>query len=59
MPINGDVYKRIGRSAAGAVSVIAGYDQTGVNIVALTVSSFVTLSYDPPLAMFAIPAKCR
>jgi flavin reductase ActVB len=54
MPINSDLYKQIGRSAAGAVSIIAGYDRTGVNIMALTVSSFVTLSYEPPLAMFAI-----
>jgi hypothetical protein len=34
---------------AGAVSVIAGYDQAGVNIGALTVSSFVTLSAAPIL----------
>jgi len=54
MPISGEVYRQIGRSAAGAVSIIAGYDQSRVTIMALTVSSFVTLSYDPPLAMFAI-----
>jgi flavin reductase (DIM6/NTAB) family NADH-FMN oxidoreductase RutF len=54
MPIDGETFKRLGRATAGAVSVISAYDQAGADIVALTVSSFVTLSYDPPLAMFAI-----
>ena len=54
MPISGDIYKQIGRAAAGAVSVVAAYDRTSASIVALTVSSFVTLSFDPPLVMFAI-----
>lgn len=54
MPISGDVYKQIGRALAGAVSVVAAYDQSGDGIVALTVSSFVTLSFEPPLVMFAI-----
>jgi flavin reductase ActVB len=34
--------------------VVAAYDQRDNSIVALTVSSFVTLSFDPPLVMFAI-----
>jgi flavin reductase (DIM6/NTAB) family NADH-FMN oxidoreductase RutF len=54
MPISGDLYKQIGRSAAASVCVVAAYDGTGSGIVALTVSSFVTLSFDPPLVMFAI-----
>jgi flavin reductase (DIM6/NTAB) family NADH-FMN oxidoreductase RutF len=54
LPISGDVYKQIGRSAAGAVSIVAAYDRTSDRIVGLTASSFVTLSFDPPLVMFAI-----
>jgi flavin reductase ActVB len=54
MPISGDEYKRIGRAAAGAVSVVAAYDRHNNEAVALTVSSFVTLSFEPPLVMFAI-----
>ncbi len=54
MPVAGDVYKELGRAAAGAVSVVAVYDQVNGAIVALTVSSFVTLSFEPPLVMFAI-----
>jgi flavin reductase (DIM6/NTAB) family NADH-FMN oxidoreductase RutF len=54
MPISGDTYKLIGRSAAGAVSVVTAYDRSDHKIVGLTVSSFVTLSFDPPLVMFAI-----
>lgn len=54
MPISGDVYKQIGRSAAGAVSVVAAYDRSTDKLVGLTVSSFVTLSFDPPLVMFSI-----
>src|SRR5258707_1181101 len=54
MPIDGETFKRLGRVTAGAVSVISAYDRAGDAIVALTVSSFVTLSYEPPLAMFAI-----
>jgi flavin reductase (DIM6/NTAB) family NADH-FMN oxidoreductase RutF len=54
MPISGETYKQIGRSAAGAVSVVAAYDRASDKIVGLTVSSFVTLSFDPPLVMFAI-----
>jgi flavin reductase (DIM6/NTAB) family NADH-FMN oxidoreductase RutF len=54
MPISGDVYKELGRAAAGAVSVVAAYSPADNGIVALTVSSFGTLSFDPPLVMFAI-----
>jgi flavin reductase (DIM6/NTAB) family NADH-FMN oxidoreductase RutF len=54
MPIPGDLYKRIGRSAAGPVCVVAAYDRTSDAIVGLTASSFVTLSFDPPMVMFAI-----
>lgn len=54
MPISGDEYKKIGRAAAGAVSIVAAYDHRTNETVALTVSSFVTLSFDPPLVMFAI-----
>ena len=54
MPISGESYKQLGRSAAGPVSVVAAFDRTSDKIVGLTVSSFVTLSFDPPLVMFAI-----
>jgi flavin reductase (DIM6/NTAB) family NADH-FMN oxidoreductase RutF len=54
MPIDGNTFKLLGGSTAGAVSVVAAYDRTGRDIVAFTVSSFVALSYEPPLAMFAI-----
>jgi flavin reductase ActVB len=54
VPISGDLYKQIGRSAAGAVSIVAAYDRTTDHVVGLTASSFVTLSFDPPLVMFAI-----
>jgi flavin reductase (DIM6/NTAB) family NADH-FMN oxidoreductase RutF len=54
MPVSGDVYKRIGRSAAGAVSVVTAFDRLSDKIAGLTATSFVTLSFDPPLVMFAI-----
>src|SRR4051794_22491437 len=54
MPISGEVYKQLGRASAGAISVVAAHDAEHSTIVALTVSSFVTLSFDPPLVMFAI-----
>jgi flavin reductase (DIM6/NTAB) family NADH-FMN oxidoreductase RutF len=54
MPISGEVYRQLGRAAAGAVSVVAAYDPDRSAIIALTVSSFVTLSFEPPLVMFAI-----
>lgn len=54
MPISGDIYKQIGRSAAGAVSIITAYDRNNGKIFGLTVSSFVTLSFTPPLVMFSI-----
>ena len=54
MPISGDVYRQIGRASAGAVSIVAAHTQDRSEIIALTVSSFVTLSFEPPLVMFAI-----
>jgi flavin reductase (DIM6/NTAB) family NADH-FMN oxidoreductase RutF len=54
VPISGDAYKRIGRAAAGAVSIVTAYAHPSDAVVGLTVSSFVTLSFDPPLVMFAI-----
>ena len=54
MPISGDAYRQIGRASAGAVSVVAAYTPDRSEIIALTVSSFVTLSFEPPLVMFAI-----
>jgi flavin reductase (DIM6/NTAB) family NADH-FMN oxidoreductase RutF len=54
VPIDGETFRLLGRATAGAVSIISAHDHSGNRIVALTVSSFVTLSYDPPLAMFAI-----
>lgn len=54
MPISAEVYKRIGRSAAGAVSVVTAFDGASDRVSGLTVSSFVTLSFEPPLVMFAV-----
>jgi flavin reductase (DIM6/NTAB) family NADH-FMN oxidoreductase RutF len=54
MPISGDVYRQIGRASAGAVSIVAAYAHPSDALVGLTVSSFVTLSFEPPLVMFAI-----
>jgi flavin reductase (DIM6/NTAB) family NADH-FMN oxidoreductase RutF len=54
MPISGEHYKQIGRAAAGSVCVIAAYDRTTDAVVGLTASSFVTLSFDPPMVMFAL-----
>ena len=54
MPILGDLYKKIGRSAAGPVCIVATYDRSSDRIVGLTASSFVTLSFDPPMVMFAL-----
>jgi flavin reductase (DIM6/NTAB) family NADH-FMN oxidoreductase RutF len=57
MPISGDLYKKLGRSAAGPVCIIAAYDRMSDVIVGLTASSFVTLSFEPPLVMFAVQQK--
>jgi flavin reductase (DIM6/NTAB) family NADH-FMN oxidoreductase RutF len=54
MPITSDLFKKIGRSAAGPVCVIAAFHRSTDVIVGLTVSSFVTLSFDPPMVMFAL-----
>ncbi len=54
MGISDESYRQIGRTAAGAVSVVSAYGVDNHSIYALTVSSFVTLSFNPPLVMFAI-----
>jgi len=54
MAISGEDYQRIGRAAAGSVSVVTTRDPGTQAVVGLTVSSFVTLSFNPPLVMFAI-----
>jgi flavin reductase (DIM6/NTAB) family NADH-FMN oxidoreductase RutF len=54
MPITGDHYKQVGRTAAGSVCIVAAYDRTTDAIVGLTASSFVTLSFEPPMVMFAL-----
>ena len=54
MPISGDNYRQIGRALAGAVSVVMAHERGSHAMVGLTVSSFVTLSFEPPLVMFAI-----
>ena len=54
MTISGDDYRRFGRAAAGSVSVVTTRVPGSKALVGLTVSSFVTLSFDPPLVMFAI-----
>ena len=54
MPVSGDLFKQIGRTSAGSVSVVAAYHRATDSIVGLTVSSFVTLSFEPPMVMFAI-----
>ena len=54
MPISGDNYRQIGRTLAGAVSVVMANERGNHSMVGLTVSSFVTLSFEPPLVMFAI-----
>lgn len=53
MAVSGDTYRQVGRTAAGAVAVVCAADGAG-GVAGLTVSSFVTLSFDPPLVMFAI-----
>jgi len=53
MTISSDDYRRVGRAAAGSVSVVTTCDPQNA-VVGLTVSSFVTLSFEPPLVMFAI-----
>lgn len=54
MAISGQDYRQIGRTLAGAVSIVTAEERGSRAIVGLTVSSFVTLSFDPPLVMFAI-----
>jgi flavin reductase (DIM6/NTAB) family NADH-FMN oxidoreductase RutF len=54
MAITGDLFKKLGRSAAGPVCIVAAFDSSTDVIVGLTASSFVTLSFDPPMVMFAL-----
>ena len=54
MAISGETYRQIGRTLAGAVTIVAARERGSNAVVGLTVSSFVTLSFDPPLVMFAI-----
>jgi flavin reductase (DIM6/NTAB) family NADH-FMN oxidoreductase RutF len=54
VPVSGEVYKQIGRNAAGPVCIAAAYDRVTGVVVGLTASSFVTLSFEPPMVMFAI-----
>jgi flavin reductase ActVB len=54
MPVSREEYRQIGRSLAGAVSVVTARERGTDAITGLTVSTFVTLSFDPPLVMFAI-----
>ncbi len=54
MAISGEAYRQIGRSAAGAVSIVTTFDGDARGVIGLTVTSFVTLSFEPPLVMFAI-----
>jgi flavin reductase ActVB len=54
MPVAADTYRQVGRALSGAVSVVTATDGATGAVVGLTVSSFVTLSFDPPLVMFAI-----
>lgn len=54
MPVPGDEYRNIGRALAGAVAVVAAQERGSGATVGLTVSTFSTLSFDPPLVMFAI-----
>ena len=52
--MSGEIYKQIGRNAAGPVCIAAAYDRVTGAVVGLTASSFVTLSFQPPMVMFAI-----
>lgn len=54
MPITGELYKQVGRASAGSVCIVAAYDRVTDAVVGLTASSFVTLSFDPPMVMFAL-----
>ena len=54
MAVSRESYLQLGRSLAGAVAVVAAMERGTEAIIGLTVSSFVSLSLDPPLVMFAI-----
>lgn len=54
MPIDSEAFRRLGCATVGSVSIISAHGPDEFGVVALTVSSFVILSLQPPLAMFAI-----
>jgi flavin reductase (DIM6/NTAB) family NADH-FMN oxidoreductase RutF len=54
MAISGETYKQIGQASAGAVSIVTALDRVTHAVTGLTVTSFITLSFEPPLVMFAI-----
>jgi flavin reductase ActVB len=54
LAISGETYAQVGRALAGAVAVVMARERGTNAVIGLTVSSFVTLSFDPPLVMFAI-----
>jgi flavin reductase (DIM6/NTAB) family NADH-FMN oxidoreductase RutF len=54
LPISRESYLQLGRSLAGAVAVVAAIERGTDAVIGLTVSSFVSLSLEPPLVMFAI-----
>lgn len=54
MAISKESYLQLGRSLAGAVAVVAAIERGTDAVIGLTVSSFVSLSLEPPLVMFAI-----
>jgi flavin reductase (DIM6/NTAB) family NADH-FMN oxidoreductase RutF len=54
VPVTGELYKQIGRTSAGSVCVVAAYDRVTDAVFGLTASSFVTLSFEPPMVMFAL-----
>jgi len=51
VPVSGEVYKQIGRNAAGPVCIAAAYDRVTGAVVGLTASSFVTLSFERVLPL--------
>jgi flavin reductase (DIM6/NTAB) family NADH-FMN oxidoreductase RutF len=54
MAITGELFKKLGRSAAAPVCIVAAFDSSTDVIVGLTASSFVALSFDPPMVMIAL-----
>lgn len=54
MPVSKEIYRQIGSTLAGAVAIVTAVERGSDATVGLTVSSFVMLSFDPPMVMFAI-----